>query len=383
MNPSRAALTPTRLSPGPAAQSAQSGGLLRAWMQFWFTPVDPIGLHALRFLAGLLFLAWLLPLAGHLNEFFSLQGWFDARAYAESARYPDGTPRLAGWSILYLCGSDPRLLAAAYWVSVAAAALFTLGIWPRLTAILTWIAVVSFTGNPAIEDDAEVLLIIFSFYLMLGFVFLGQRGGGQSWLTRLLGGNPAWLFGRSASANADEPRPSLGANLALRLLQVHFAIMIVISGLHKLQFGDWWAGFALWFPLYPPLETSVAVAQEHARHADFYLALLSAAAYAMLAWQIGFPLFAGRPRLRIILLGGGAIGWLGTSFLYRLPLFGPALFLGCLSYLTPAEWRRALGLLTRIPGLNRLADLLPAPVDERDLDWNRDRKQPLVAGRHR
>ena len=41
---------------------------------------------------------------------------------------------------------------------------------------------------------------------------------------------------------------------------------------------------------------------------------------------------------RILLLGGAAIGWLGTFFVFQLPLFGPFLVLGCLSFLRPEEW---------------------------------------------
>ena len=48
--------------------------------------------------------------------------------------------------------------------------------------------------------------------------------------------------------------PSIAANLTVRLVQVHFAIVLVVSGLHKLQFGDWWSGVAWWYPLNPPFE---------------------------------------------------------------------------------------------------------------------------------
>src|SRR5262249_23695329 len=70
---------------------------------------------------------------------------------------------------------------------------------------------------------------------------------------------------------------------------------------------------------------------------DSVLFFLSLAQYVFLAWQITFPLFAWSPRWRWLLLGGGVLGWLGCAFLYGEPLFGPVYFIGCLSYLTPAE----------------------------------------------
>src|SRR5260221_162690 len=44
---------------------------------------------------------------------------------------------------------------------------------------------------------------------------------------------------------------SHGVNLIMRIMQIHVAIIIVTSGLHKLQMSEWWTGIALWFPLNP------------------------------------------------------------------------------------------------------------------------------------
>jgi hypothetical protein len=336
-------------------------------VRFWFTPTDPLGLHVLRVLAGLLFLAWLLPFAGELTELFGLQGIVDRQAYvelADRAKFPEGMSPQLRWTALYFFGSDPTLLTWAYWSSVAIVVLFTFGIWSRLTAVLTWIIVASFTTSAAMESDADCLLAILAFYLMIGYVLLGQRTPGLTLRARLLGTCAGRRRGSTAGAEPAGRPPSLGANLAVRLLQVHMAIVVFTSGIHKLQFGDWWGGVAFWYPLYPPFETTLAAAQAHVKDATSYMFLLSSAAYLTLAWQIGFPLFAWRPRWRPILLGGAAVGWLGTAFLYRLPLFGPAIFIGCLSYLSPAEWERLLAPLARVPGFRRLAQPLPDAVEQ-------------------
>src|SRR5581483_7045240 len=91
-------------------------------------PNDPIGLHALRLLAGLLFLLWLLPLAGQRAAFFGLNGWFDVEAFKEAVRLPGGAPAaIPSWSLCYL-GTSPALLDAIYWSSIAILVLFTLGV---------------------------------------------------------------------------------------------------------------------------------------------------------------------------------------------------------------------------------------------------------------
>src|SRR6516165_10204051 len=139
---------------------------------------------------------------------------------------------------------------------------------------------------------------------MVGYLLLGFRSGRLSWAARLMGPWRTFLLGWSRGARQAAPAPSLGANLALRLIQVHLAVVLVTSGLHKLQFGDWWAGVAYWFPLHPPFKTTLAEAMANKPHADAYLSMLNIATYATLAWQIGFPLFAWRPRWRMVLLGG-------------------------------------------------------------------------------
>jgi hypothetical protein len=346
-------------------------GLVAAWTRFWFQPADPVGLHVIRLLAGVLFLAWLLPFAGHVHELFGLEGWFDQQAYTEAAQLPDFAMQPLGWSILYPIGSNQALLTSVYWASLGVLLLFTLGIWTRLTGVLTWLIVASFTTNPAVSYDGDALLIILSFYLMIGYLLLGQRSGGLSAAARLLGSTESLLLGRQRG----RPQPSTGANLALRLLQVHFAIVVLTSGLHKTQFGDWWAGVALWYPLNMPFETSLEQARSVSGDPQVYLAILSTAAYVALAWQITFPLFAWRPRWWPVLVGGAAVSWAAMILIYRLPLLGPALFIGCLSFVSAAGWHRLLDWLAR---------RLPARLIRRDeTAGSRDQTQSAVALGHR
>lgn len=316
-----------------------------AWTSFWFTPRDPAGLHALRLVSGLLFLTWLLTLAGQRQAFFGLDGWFDRQAYREASRLPGGPPTPLGWSALYLAGSSPALLNAVYWGSVAILALFTLGVAPRLTAVLTWVVVASFTASPAAGFEADYLLGILAFYLMLGYLLLGQWDGSRSLTARLLGPANAWFSGPWSPA-----RPSYAANLAVRLLQVHFAAIVCVSGLHKLQFGDWWAGVAFWYPLHPPFETTPDALRARMAEGTSYLVTLSLMQYVALAWQIGFPAFAWRRSWRFVVLAGGVFGWLGSVFLYAQPLFGSVYLIGCLSYLASESWRALVSWSARRVG---------------------------------
>ncbi len=336
-----------------------TGGPVAAWVRFWFTPADPIGLHAVRVAVGLLFLAWLVPLGGHRDALFGLGGWFDRQAFADAAALPDGPPKPLGWSALYLGDGGTGVVAAVYFGTLAVLVLFTLGVWVRLTAVLTWVAVASLTAHPAAEPDADVLLPILAFYLMVGYVLIGQRAAGLSRAARLLGGRPLRLLG-SIDRPAD---PSVAAAVALRLLQVHLAVVLVTTGLHKLQFGDWWAGVALWYPLHPPLETSLAEARAHTGDPERYLALLNVAGYSVLAWLIGFPLFAWRRAGWRLVLGGAAVGGAGAALVHNQPLYGTVVFVGCLAFVPAQTWRR---LIARAAGgWRRLARHTDGPVPVR------------------
>jgi hypothetical protein len=358
----RSAITASKPAPAKPSERTDGAPLVLAqsgWTRFWFAPADPIGLHVLRVLAGLLFLFWLLPLAGNLGPLFGSEGWLDRHAYSELGGLLSQLTghRPINWSLLYLFGGDPIALAIFYGASLVVLVLFTLGVCPRLTAVLTWIIVGSFVANPATHEEADQLLPILALYLMVGYVLLGQRAPGRSLGWRLLGS--LWPFGRREEAFWRQP--SVAANVAVRLLQVHFAIIMLWSGLHKLQMGDWWDGLALWWPLHPAFATSLSDVLALRESAGTYFFMLSLAVYAGLAWQLSFPAFAWRRGWgRVVLLGGAVIGCLSLAWVYDLPLFGPALLVFCLGYLTPAEWRRLTAPLSRLPGLVWRE---PAPAD--------------------
>ena len=330
----------------PASQTAvvdvagepSGGGLVQGWTRFWFNPAAPTGLHCVRVLAGVVFLLWLVPLTGERYALFGLDGYFDAAAYREASKLPEVARPPMNWSLLYAFGSTPGLFDLFWWGSIAVLTLFTLGVATRVTALLCWLIVVSFLASPASHPDTDYVLVLPAFYLMLGYLALGQWSWSLAPLERILGPRGTSVFAL-LRGNREERAPSHAANLTLRLMQVHFAIMVVTSGLHKLQVDHWWAGVAYWFPMHPPLQMDVAKLQAIRVHGDALLFVLTLAGYLALAWQLTFPVFAWRKRLRVLLLGGGLIGALGAIFLWGEPTFGPLYALACLTYLTPGEWR--------------------------------------------
>jgi hypothetical protein len=343
-------------------KSNQATGNL--WSRFWFTPAPTTGLAAVRFLSGMLFACWLLSFLGHQESFFSLRGLFDAEGYRaiQAQRQQDALAGPLGWSLLYLAGDSATLFQAMYWGSITIFLLFASGVATRITGVLTWLAVVSFLANPATNYEGDYLLGILAFYLMLGYLFVGQWNGNLSFAERVFGSRDDILFA-NLNGQRDERPPSYAANFVMRLLQVHFALIIVVSGLHKLQHGDWWSGIAFWNALHPAFQTTRETLLRERANAPTVMFFLSLIQYGVLAWQLSFPAFAWRsgPIARTILLGGAVLGWAGAAFFLKLPLFGPFTCIGAVCFLRPEEWAalkvRAATMLHR-PAQNANASAL-------------------------
>jgi hypothetical protein len=345
----------------PAEVSESRGrGFAAAWTRFWFTPADATALHAVRVLSGLLFLFWLLPFAGSVEQFFSFDGLFDKQAYLEMSREmgrlpPDQRPHV-GWSVLHLVGDSAGLVQAAYWGTIVVLVLFTLGIAPRVTSVLTYVMIASFVHFLDAplgmgRSSEESLLVILAFCLMIGYVLLGQFGRDLTLRQRILGtwdsalpfiARLGWTEDNGARRSRGGVPASYAANLVLRLFQVNFALMLVVSFFHKLQIGDWWSGVAFWYPLHPPFETKPADIHAAAPYAMSLLFIYSLAQYLCLAWQLTFPLWAWRRNrfCRTLLIGGGIIGFLGCMWIYQAPATAGFVLVGCLAFLTADEWRR-------------------------------------------
>lgn len=322
----------------PAADIESSSGFFAAWARFWFSAGDPLPLHALRFLAGLAFLAWILPFAGDHQAFFGLNGWVNEAAFKEGGR--SGNEPI-GWSVFFLCGKDPTLVSVVFWTTVAVLVLFTLGLWTRITGILTWVLLVSFLMNPAISYEADYMLVIVAFYLMIGYVLLGLYSQKLSPARMILGAPGCCFLGSFFHGKDDDGKTtSFAANLAVRMFQVHFALIVLTSALHKLQFEDWWLGLAFWYPLHPAFETTKASLQKEIENVNTTFFFLSLAQYLVLAWQLSFPFWAWRSRFRWLLLTGAAVAFFGCGWFYGVPGMGPFFALGCLSYLSAEEWHR-------------------------------------------
>ena len=192
------------------------------------------------------------------------------------APQPELPPHLFGWSLAYLCGTKRRRTdGRSTGCRSRSILLFTLGVVPRITGVLTWVAVVSYTANPALAYDADPLLAMLAFYLMVGYLLPGQYGGQRRGDAPAGAARGTWLFRkrRAAEPPAAERRREPGAAVCSRCISPS---RWWPAGWTSCKSRSGGAALAPWFYLnapYPHQSRDVAGATQ-SRRAD-YLALFS------------------------------------------------------------------------------------------------------------
>jgi hypothetical protein len=246
----------TDATPSNAAQPADFQDPLRntarAWDRFWFSKADPTTLGLIRICCGLIALYVHIAYSFGLLQYVGDRGWIGSDTlqftrYKQPimspsfdwsqvwTRYSEGQYY---WSI-YFHLSDPAAVVAVHTAIVVAILLFTLGFCTRVTSVLAWLGAMQYVQRaPTTLFGMDTMMIILLTYLMIG-----PSGAALSldhWLKRRREKRRLGLDHLPALP----PEPTVGANLATRLIQVHFCIIYLASGLSKLLGSAWWSGTA-------------------------------------------------------------------------------------------------------------------------------------------
>lgn len=285
-----------------------------AWNTFWFTPADPLPLAVVRICTGLLLtwscIVWLLD----PDAFFGDRGWL---APTEVWRMNDQPWQ---WSLHFAMPgpNGARVLAA---VSLVAAVLLTLGLATPIAAVVSLLALVSAANRAPLStfglDDTLGMLLI--------GLAVGPSGARLSLDERLLGA------GQGSGA------PSVRANVALRILQVHLCVVYFFSGCGKLFGASWWEGTAIWG----------AAANVQYRTIDLtWLAwhplVINALTLGTLFWEVGYAALVWPRLTRRVFLAMAVMVHLGIGLAMGMMEFGLAMITANLAFVPAASWRRLL-----------------------------------------
>jgi hypothetical protein len=192
-------------------------------------------------------------------------------------------------------------MAATHGVFLGVAVLFTLGVATRVTSFVTWFAAVSYIQrNTVVGYGVDTMMVILTLYLAIGPS--GAVLSLDRWLARW------WNGGKSAP-----PRASVGANLAIRLLQIHLCIIYAAAGFSKLLGQAWWNGTALWGVLgnfeFAPMNWALYHWVLHVLGANQFVwqSLLTFGVYFTLFFEMMYMVLIWRPSTRWVMLSAAIL----------------------------------------------------------------------------
>ena len=294
---------------------------LRGWQRFWFTPSDAATLGLIRIFAGAMLFYTHLVWALNLEAFFGAHPWLDREAVGSFF----DTQRDYAWSYLWWLSDHPAWLWAAHIAALVVFALLTLGLFTRVVSVLAWIITVAYANRvQGALFGLDQLNGLLAMYLMIG-----PSGAAYS-LDRLI---RRWRAGEPLSP----AKPSTGANVALRLIQLHMCVIYLFAGLSKLQGPEWWDGTAMWGAV-ANLEYQSIDLTWLARHPI----LINLMTHTTITWEISYCVLVWPRRTRPLVLLVAIPLHLGIAFGLGMITFGLIMLVGNLAFVPSWLVRRVV-----------------------------------------
>lgn len=285
------------------------------WNRFWFTPRQPQTLGLIRILAGTMLLYSHIVWSLDLMAFVGPDGWVKPEVSRELFA------RTTAWSLLWHIRSP-----AALWAVHIAGALVLVGLvvgWhSRVMAVLAWLLTVSYCHRASQATfGLDQITSMLAMYLMVG-----PCGAAYS-IDR-------WLRARR-DATQESPRPSIGANVATRLIQVHLCVIYLFSALGKTRGQMWWDGSAVWYAVanyeYQSLDVTWLV------HFPWLVALLS---HVTLFWELFYCVLVWPRWTRPVMLSLAVAVHGGIALCLGMATFGIAMIIANLAFISPEQVQR-------------------------------------------
>ncbi|MEZ6102956.1 MAG: HTTM domain-containing protein [Pirellulaceae bacterium] len=285
----------------------------QGWDRFWFTPTDPATLCMIRVLGGSMILYTHLVWTLVLTDFFGANSPISLE-YAR--QFQRGFADAPSFAIGYLHWfQQPMLLWIVHLAALVVLFLFTIGLWTRVTSILTFLIVVSYVHRvPGALFGLDQINVMLSLYLMVGpcgamySVDAWRRGGG--------GGTSG--------------QPAVTATIAIRLIQLHMCIIYFFAGIGKLQGDFWWDGTALWYALanyeYQSWDMTWTA------HTPWLIDLLT---HITIAWEISYPALVWPRWTRPVVVALSVPLHLGIALCMGMITFGLIMLVGNMAFISP------------------------------------------------
>jgi uncharacterized membrane protein YphA (DoxX/SURF4 family) len=281
-----------------------------------------------------------------VDEYIERQGYDPRRVHAI------GMPIFSLWFHVL----DPQAMAVVHVLFVVVAALFTLGFCTRITAATLWFGSLCYIHrNNAILFGVDTMMNILLLYLMIGpsgAVYSIDHMIRKWWVQAkpgfVLGWYRFWKLPAPAAVApadpvSDVPEPSVSANVAIRLLQIHVCIIYLMAGLSKLLGNAWWNGTAIWMTVanyeFAPMNNELYMwcLRQLGSYQILYDGFNTGGGLFTLAFEIGYAFLIWRPRLRWVFLAGALTLHGGIGLLMGLKTFSLMMLVMNMAFLRKEE----------------------------------------------
>ncbi len=284
------------------------------WNRFWFTPADCFSLCVMRPLVGIMLFYTHLVWSKELMTFFSKDGVIPPEYLRNSV---DNSP--FAWSHFFWIDS-PELIWTIHIIALIVFAMFTLGMFTRVTGILSFLITVSYANRAAGAlfglDQMNAFLVMY-----LAIAPCAVHLSFDSWRRRQRG---------------LQPQPvSTWANLITRLIQVHLCVIYFFAGTGKLLGPAWWNGEAIWG----------AFASYEYQTMDFlwlvdYPFLIHLITLVSLAWEVSYAYLVWPKLTRPIMVTMGFFVHAGIGMAMGMLTFGYIMIVANFAFVSPGLLRR-------------------------------------------
>ena len=293
--------------------SALATRFAEAWMRFWFTPTSLATYAVMRTLLGVFVVGWALSILPDLRTFYFDDGLL------QEPRYADHRLGLFQWF------TSDTAVVVVWCALVVAGVAMAAGRWVRVAAPLLWLAMLTMQqGAPSALNAGDLLLRIwgayFAFFALVTprrFLEVPLRGtvgadGDRTWLV-----GPSWL---------------------VRLAQIQLTVIYPATIIAKLDGDTWREGTAALYAL-GLVDFERFWLPEFARENLLVGNLMT---WFTVAVELSLPFLLWTRRTRWFGIVVGLAMHLGFDYTMRLGFFLPAMTIGYLAFVRPAETESAL-----------------------------------------
>jgi hypothetical protein len=240
--------------------------------------------------------------------------------------------------------TDPTTMWIVHLATLVVFALFTVGLFTRVTSVMTWALSLCYIHRGQIslfgQDTMQTILITYLMIAPCGAALSIDAIRARFRAARALfgsGGRPVpW-----AELILSGPQPNWLANFALRMFQINFCLIYASSGISKLKGTTWWEHAAPWLVLVNP-EFGLVRYKSY----EWFMRTISESRFLISAFAGGISLFTllveiGLPiliwtRLRPLMVICSAMLHLGIAIIMGLSVFGLYMFALLLCYFPAA-----------------------------------------------